>query len=94
MPPQLNGSEQPAFNRQVVGSSPTGGTNFRRHVMSTKEKAIAIFSDSLTNFVYYGIKNDEDLSQEELDKAVEDGKVTIEDMCKHFERFMKDNFSK
>lgn len=57
--------------------------------MSKRETIFLTIQDLVSEFVYYGRKEDEDLSQEALDKAIENGDITVEEIVKHFEKHLK-----
>jgi len=60
-----------------------------------KEQILGTVQDLVTDFVYYDRKEDEDLSADQLDKAVESGEITVDDMVaefrKHLEAVYPDN---
>jgi hypothetical protein len=49
--------------------------------------------DAAGNFAYYGRKEDEELSREDLEEAFSSGAVTIDDVVAAFRKVLEDNFS-
>lgn len=58
-----------------------------------KQKIIDIISDLCSDFLYYDRKEDEDLSMEQLNKAVADGEITIEEMVVEFRKHLENTFN-
>lgn len=51
---------------------------------SRKDLILDKINDLVANFLYYDRKEDEDLSAKDIEKAVEDGEITVEDMVARF----------
>ena len=51
-----------------------------------KEQILGIVRDLATGFVYYDRKEDEDLSMDQLNEAVESGGMTVDDMVAEFRK--------
>ena len=58
-----------------------------------KEIILNTISDLCSNFLFYDRKEDEELSEEQLNEAVEFGTITVDEMVaefrKHLERIFK-----
>lgn len=52
--------------------------------MDTKELILATVDDLVADFLYYGRKNDEELSVEQLGSALDSGDVTIVELVDRF----------
>lgn len=68
------------------------GLEFLEHGQEQRELRETILStvtDLVSQFVYYGRKEDEELSAERLEKAFEDGVVTYEEVAAHFLKNLK-----
>lgn len=48
--------------------------------------------DLVSDFTYYNRKNDEELSSEDLQKAVKDGEITIDEMVEEFRKELTERF--
>lgn len=59
-----------------------------------KQYILDTISDLCSNFLYYDRKEDEDLSMEQLNKAVKDGVVTIDEMVSEFRKHLENTFNK
>jgi uncharacterized metal-binding protein YceD (DUF177 family) len=59
-----------------------------------KENIINTVKDLCANFLYYDRKEDEELSEDDLIQAVEDGTVTIEEMVAEFENQLRNTLQK
>ena len=59
-----------------------------------KEKIINTINDLCSNFLYYDRKEDDELSEDDLIQAVEDGTVTIEEMVAEFENQLRNTLQK
>jgi uncharacterized metal-binding protein YceD (DUF177 family) len=59
-----------------------------------KENIINTVKDLCSNFLYYDRKEDEELSEDDLIKAIEDGTVTIEEMVAEFENQLRNTLQK
>lgn len=49
-----------------------------------KQLILGYIEDLVSDFVYYGRKEDEDLSMEQLNEAVKSGEITIDEMVEKF----------
>lgn len=58
-----------------------------------KQAIIDTISDLCSDFLYYDRKEDEDLSMEQLNKAVADGEITIEEMVAEFRKHLENTFN-
>ncbi len=59
-----------------------------------KQLILNAIEDLCSNFVFYDRKEDEDLSVEKLNKAVEDRIITVDEMVEHFEDCLLNTFEK
>lgn len=59
-----------------------------------KEKILNTISDLVSDFVYYNRKEDEELSAEQLNAAVKNGDITIEEMVEAFREGLNNTFNK
>ncbi|WP_420582066.1 hypothetical protein [Reichenbachiella sp.] len=50
-----------------------------------KEQILSVIQDLVVKFTYYDRKEDEELTIENLHRAVLDGEITIDEMVKEFE---------
>jgi len=57
-----------------------------------KQTILNAISDLSANFLYYDRKEDEELSMEQLNKAVADGEITIEEMTAEFRKHLENTF--
>jgi hypothetical protein len=57
-----------------------------------KEKILDTIDDLCSDFLYYDRKNDEDLSFEQMDEAVKNGEITIEEMVDKFKQCLEATF--
>jgi hypothetical protein len=51
-----------------------------------KQKILDTITDLCSNFLYYDRKDDDELSSEDLEDAVENGTITIDEMVEEFRR--------
>ena len=56
---------------------------------SNKELILDHIETTVSNFVYYDRRNCEELPQGALEKAVENGEISVEDMVEHFKSLLK-----
>lgn len=61
-------------------------------INNMKEEIIKTIQDLCSNFLYYDRKEDEDLTMEQLNKAVKDGEITIDEMVAEFRRNLEATF--
>lgn len=47
-------------------------------------------SDLVGDFLYYGRKEDEDLPRGEIEKAIKDGVISVDEICEHFKKKLID----
>jgi hypothetical protein len=59
-----------------------------------KEIIIDTISDLCSNFLYYDRKEDEDLSMEQLNNAVKNGEITIDEMVAEFRKHLENTYKK
>jgi len=59
-----------------------------------KENILNTIKDLCSNFLYYDRKEDEELSAEQLNKAVETGEITIDEMVAEFRKGLENTFNK
>jgi hypothetical protein len=59
---------------------------------SIKETILLIISDLVADFCYYDRKEDEELSEAQLDQAVADGTVTIDEMVAEFRKHLENTY--
>lgn len=52
--------------------------------MNKKELILDTLSDLVSNFLYYDRKEDEELAVGEIEQAIHDDEITIEEMVEHF----------
>ena len=57
-----------------------------------KDLILGKIQDLVSDFTYYNRKNDEELSSEDLEKAVRDGEVTIDEMVAEFKKHLTERF--
>jgi len=57
-----------------------------------KQNILNTIADLCTSFVYYDRKGDEELSIEQLEEAVKDGTITIDEMVAEFRTNLENNF--
>lgn len=58
-----------------------------------KETILNTVSDLVSNFTYYDRKNDEDLTEEDLDKAIKSGEITLKEISEYFFECLKNVYS-
>jgi hypothetical protein len=61
--------------------------------MIVKQTILDTIDDLCSNFLYYDRKEDEDLTMELLNKAVEDGEITVKEMVDKFESCLRNTYS-
>lgn len=59
-----------------------------------KQIILDTISDLCSNFLYYDRKEDEDLSMDQLNDAVNTGVITIDEMVAQFRKKLEDTFPK
>jgi len=59
--------------------------------MTQKEYILATVKDLCANFLYYDRKEDDELSGDDLEEAVKNGIVTIDEMVETFREVLKKN---
>jgi hypothetical protein len=59
--------------------------------MTQKDYILGIVKDLCADFLYYDRKEDEDLSGDELEEAVKNGIVTIDEMVETFREVLVKN---
>lgn len=57
-----------------------------------KKIILATISDLCSNFLYYDRKEDEDLTMEQLNEAVNSGEITIDEMVDAFRGHLEKKF--
>lgn len=57
-----------------------------------KQQILNTISDLCSDFLYYNRKEDEDLSMEQLNQAVNSGEITIDEMVNEFRKHLEDTF--
>ncbi len=55
-----------------------------------KETVLITVDDLVSDFLYYGRKEDEDLPRGAIEDAIEDGSITIEEIVARFETGLRD----
>ncbi len=58
-----------------------------------KENILLTIDDLVLNFMYYDRKEDEELSREDLEEAVKNGVITVEEMANRFKSELEKRFS-
>jgi hypothetical protein len=58
-----------------------------------KQKILDAIQDLCSDFLYYDRKGSEDLSVEDLIKAVRTGEVTIDEMVAEFRKYLEGTFN-
>lgn len=53
---------------------------------SRRDIILASINDLVVNFTYYDRKEDEDLSYEDLQAAIEEGEITIDEIVEKFRK--------
>ena len=61
------------------------------NTMTTKENILLTIDDLCTDFLYYDRKEDESLPRGAIQKAVEDGEITVTEMAAEFERLLRNS---
>ena len=61
--------------------------------MIVKQTILDTIDDLCSDFLYYDRKEDEDLTMELLNKAVEDGEITVKEMVDKFESCLRNTYS-
>lgn len=57
-----------------------------------KQKILNTINDLCSDFLYYDRKEDEDLSMEQLNQAVNSGEITIDEMVTEFRKNLESTF--
>lgn len=57
-----------------------------------KQKILNTISDLCGSFLYYDRKEDETLSMDELNNAVENGTITVDEMVAEFRKHLENTF--
>jgi hypothetical protein len=57
-----------------------------------KQTILDTISDLCSDFLYYDRKEDEQLSMEQLNKAVKTGEITIDEMVAEFKKHLENTF--
>ena len=57
-----------------------------------KQQILNTISDLCSDFLYYDRKEDEDLSMEQLNQAVNSCEITIDEMVNEFRKHLEDTF--
>jgi hypothetical protein len=57
-----------------------------------KQTILDTISDLCSDFLYYDRKEDEDLTMEQLDEAVKNGEITIDEMVAEFRKNLENTF--
>jgi hypothetical protein len=60
--------------------------------MTIKENIIATIQDSVSSFMYYNRKEDEDLPRGAIEQAIKDGIITIDEIVQEFETELRKGF--
>lgn len=58
-----------------------------------KRKILNKIEDLCSDFLYYDRKGDEELSMDQLNKAVESGEITIDEMVAKFRECLENTFN-
>lgn len=59
---------------------------------SIKETILLTIGDLVSDFVYYDRKEDEELSESQLDGAIADGTITIDEMVEKFRECLEKTY--
>jgi len=59
-----------------------------------KQIVLDAISDLSSDFLYYDRKEDEDLTIEQLNEAVRNGEITIDEMVEQFKKHLENRFNK
>ena len=59
-----------------------------------KQIILDTISDLCSNFLYYDRKEDSQLSMKQLNKSVESGEITIDEMVAEFRKHLENTFKK
>lgn len=57
-----------------------------------KQTILLKIGELCTNFLYYDRKEDEDLTMEQLNEAVKNGEITIDEMVAEFRKNIENTF--
>jgi hypothetical protein len=57
-----------------------------------KQTILDTISDLCSDFLYYDRKEDEDLTMEQLNEAVKNGEITIDEMVAEFRKHLENTF--
>lgn len=60
---------------------------------SVKQAILDTISDLCSDFLYYGRKEDEVLTSDELKKAVDENQITIDEMVEAFRAHLEKHFN-
>lgn len=60
---------------------------------ATKEQILGTVTDLVRDFTFYDRKEDEELSQEQLDQAIKDGTITIDEIVEQFKTALIEEYS-
>ena len=52
--------------------------------MSIRDVILATVNDNVSNLMYYDRKEDEDLGEGDIEKAIKDGEITIDEIVAKF----------
>jgi len=63
-----------------------------RNPKDKKQVILNTIEDLVSKFVYYDRKEDEELSMKQLNKAVKDGIVTIDEIVAEFRKHLENTF--
>lgn len=58
-----------------------------------KQKILNTISDLCSDFLYYDRKEDEKLSADQLNEAVDSGEITIDEMVAEFRKHLENTFN-
>ena len=58
--------------------------------MATKDQVLTAIQDLVADFLYYDRKEDEDLPMDEIERLVEEGELSIDEMVDEFQRALED----
>jgi hypothetical protein len=59
--------------------------------MELKERILGAIEDSIAKLLYYDRKEDEDLPRGTIEKAIEDGVVTVDEIVELFRKELLEN---
>jgi hypothetical protein len=61
--------------------------------MDKRQTILNTITDMCSDFLYYDRKEDEELSPEDIDDAIESGAITIEEIVQHFKSELEKSFN-